>query len=156
MLERIDYQKTTSSRSEKRFNYLPIINDQSDNAKNTICGTKLQNRRKPPSRTPIQSGLAPYHHPSSIPNRNVREMLLRHQRDRNYKRQGPSMTDKQKDKKRLLRKHGGDLLLGQNNILHGILLALEILRFVVCVGREEEFCQEETAESEGVLIGKHR
>jgi hypothetical protein len=66
------------------------------------------------------------------------------------------MTDKQKDKKRLLRKHGGDLLLGQNNILHGILLALEILRFVVCVGREEEFCQEETTESEGVLIGKHR
>jgi hypothetical protein len=74
---------------------LPIISDQSYNAKNTIYETKLQNRRKPPSRTPIQSGLAPYHHPSSIPNRNVCEMLLRHQRDRNYKRQGPSMTDKQ-------------------------------------------------------------
>jgi hypothetical protein len=27
---------------------LPIISDQSDNAKNTIYETKLQNRRKPP------------------------------------------------------------------------------------------------------------
>jgi hypothetical protein len=38
-----------------------------------------------------------------------------------------------KETKTLLRKHGGDLLLGQNDILHGILLALQILRFVVCV-----------------------
>jgi hypothetical protein len=95
MLERIDHQKTTSSRSEKRFNYpsstISLITPKIPYAKQN---SKTAGR-KPPWQTPIQSGLAPYHHPSSIPNRNVREMLPRHQRDRNYKRQGPSMTDKQ-------------------------------------------------------------
>jgi hypothetical protein len=38
----------------------------------------------------------------------------------------------------LLREHSGDLLFGQDNVLHGILLAFEILRFVVRVGGEEE------------------
>jgi hypothetical protein len=40
----------------------------------------------------------------------------------------------------LLREHSGDLLFGQDDVLHGILLAFEILRFVVCVGGEEELC----------------
>jgi hypothetical protein len=39
-----------------------------------------------------------------------------------------------------LREHSGNLLFGQDNVLYGILLALEILRFVVRVGREEELC----------------
>jgi hypothetical protein len=37
------------------------------------------------------------------------------------------------EEKGLLREHSSNLLLGQNDILHGILLALQILRFVVCV-----------------------
>ena len=78
-------------------------------------------------------------------------MLQEHQND--YKQQDSRVSDPRARDKGSLREHGSNLLLGQNDILHGILLALEILRFVVCVGREEEFCQEERTESEGVLIG---
>lgn len=38
----------------------------------------------------------------------------------------------------LLRKHSGDLFLGQDNVFHGVLPALEVLRVVVHVGWEEE------------------
>lgn len=52
-------------------------------------------------------------------------------------------------KENLLRKHSSDLLIRQNNILNGVLLALEILRFVLGVGGEEEFCSIEKDRLEG-------
>jgi hypothetical protein len=42
----------------------------------------------------------------------------------------------------LLREHSSDLFLSQDDVLHRILLALEVLRVVVDVGWEEElFCK---------------
>lgn len=41
-------------------------------------------------------------------------------------------------RKLLLREHSSDLFLSQDNVLHRILLALEVLRVVVHVGWEEE------------------
>ena len=41
-------------------------------------------------------------------------------------------------RKLLLREHSSNLFLGQNDVLHRILLAFEVLRVVVHVGREEE------------------
>ena len=43
------------------------------------------------------------------------------------------MKRKKKKTSKSLRKHSSDLFIGQNDVLHGVLLALEILRFVVCV-----------------------
>ena len=40
-----------------------------------------------------------------------------------------------------LRKHGGDLLVRQDDILDGVLPALEVVRFVVGVGGEEKLCR---------------
>ena len=39
----------------------------------------------------------------------------------------------------LLREHSGNLFFGQDNVLHRILPALEVLRVVVHIGWEEEF-----------------
>lgn len=40
----------------------------------------------------------------------------------------------------LLRHHRGSLLIRQYDVLYWILLVLEVLRVVVCVGWEEELC----------------
>jgi hypothetical protein len=128
-----DNMLVLQTKKEIQFQFHILTTDQSGNAHQkkkriTRHFQTAQTLLKPPSSTPnwIPQIVTAYRLYSSIDTQGA------------HKNTGGNTRAKTGDvqdegNRRLLRKHGGDLLLGQNNVLHGILLALQILRFVVCV-----------------------